>query len=88
MRHAGVIVLFSSLLVLLALRPQGAGVAQDQRAQNSKSDWTKSRKEGDKPTVLHDAFQNVRGDSGKWHDQPGLRHAPPIALRPNRRRGR
>jgi hypothetical protein len=34
--------------------------------------------------TLHDAFQNVRGDSGKWNDEPILQHAPPIGQKPQK----
>ena len=44
--------------------------------------WTKERKEGDKRDALHGASQMVRGDSGKWRDEPGLQHAPPIETKP------
>ena len=44
--------------------------------------WTKVLKDRSKRGTLHDAFQKVRGDSGKWNDEPRLQHAPPIELKP------
>ena len=44
--------------------------------------WTRERKDGAKRDALHDASQQVRGDSGKWRDEPGLQHAPPIETKP------
>jgi hypothetical protein len=44
--------------------------------------WTRERKEGAKRDALHDASQLVRGDTGKWNDEPCLQHAPPIARKP------
>jgi hypothetical protein len=32
--------------------------------------------------TLHDTSQYVRGDSGKWQDEPVLIHAPPIGQKP------
>lgn len=45
-------------------------------------EWTREAKDRAKRTALHDAAQLVRGDSGKWNDDPRLQHAPPIALKP------
>lgn len=45
-------------------------------------DWTKARKEGTDRTALHNAAQLVRGDSGKWNDDPILLAAPPLGHKP------
>lgn len=45
--------------------------------------WTKTLKDGSERGTLHDAFQKVRGDSGKWNDEPQLLHAPPIDRKPS-----
>jgi hypothetical protein len=45
-------------------------------------DWTRERKEGEKRDALHDASQAVRGDSGRWRDEPELQLAPPIERKP------
>ncbi len=46
--------------------------------------WTRELKEGAKQDLLHDSSQQVRGDSGKWNDEPRLQHAPPIEQKPAR----
>jgi hypothetical protein len=59
--------------------------AQEQPAPNDppKGDsWTRSLKDRSKRGTLHDAFQKVRGDSGKWNDEARLQVAPPITLKP------
>ena len=68
--------LFSSLSVL----------AQEQTSDQShppKGDsWSKVLKDRTKRGTLHDAIQKVRGDTGKWNDDPRLQHAPPITRKP------
>jgi len=44
--------------------------------------WTRELKDRAKRDGLHDASQTVRGDSGKWNDEPRLQHAPPIGRKP------
>lgn len=57
----------------------GSSERVDARAGNS---WTRALKDRAQRGTLHDAFRNVRGDSGKWSDEPILLHAPPIAQKP------
>jgi hypothetical protein len=58
---------------------------QGDRDDVKRSDsWTKEFKDRAKRGTLHDAFQNVRGDSGKWNDDPILQHAPPISQKPQK----
>lgn len=38
--------------------------------------WTKQLKDRSQRSTLHDAYQFVRGDSGKWNDHHRLLHAP------------
>jgi len=45
-------------------------------------DWTKESKDRTKRAALHNSAQQVRGDSGKWSDDPILVHAPPIDQKP------
>jgi hypothetical protein len=45
-------------------------------------DWTKESKDRGKRAELHGVAQLVRGDTGKWRDDAGLQHAPPIAQKP------
>jgi len=44
--------------------------------------WTREMKDRAKRYSLHDGSQQVRGDSGKWNDEPRLQHAPPIGKKP------
>lgn len=44
--------------------------------------WTRALKDRAQRGTLHDAFQNVRGDTGKWNDNPILQHVPPIERKP------
>ncbi len=47
--------------------------------------WTKALLDRSKRGTLHDAFQFVRGDTGRWSDEPLLLHAPPIGQKPAKR---
>jgi hypothetical protein len=53
-----------------------------QEAESRGDSWTRVLKERGERGKLRDAYQNVRGDSGKWRDEPGLQHAPPIEKKP------
>lgn len=44
--------------------------------------WTREMKDRAKRDSLHDGSALVRGDSGKWNDDPRLQHAPPIGRKP------
>ena len=44
--------------------------------------WSKELEDRSKRETLHDAVQIVRGDSGKWSDEPQVVHAPPIEKKP------
>jgi hypothetical protein len=44
--------------------------------------WTRTLTERAKRGTLQDVFQNVRGDTGRWSDEPRLLHAPPIETKP------
>jgi hypothetical protein len=53
------------------------------RDESPKGDaWTRTIKDRSERGKLQDAFQNVRGDSGKWRDEPLLQRAPPLAQKP------
>ncbi|MBI3824058.1 MAG: hypothetical protein HY289_15425 [Planctomycetes bacterium] len=69
MTRNGILILCSLELVALPLSAQ---------------DWTKESKDRTKRTALHGAAQLVRGDSGKWNDDPRLQHAPPLARKPEK----
>lgn len=76
---------FAALLVfgvlssepLTAQQPNSGG--QDESQEESS---TKGLKDRSQRGTLHDAFQKVRGDSGKWNDDPQLQHAPSIKSMP------
>jgi hypothetical protein len=69
----------SSLSIVL----MAAGLAAPLLAEEPAGDsWTRSLKDRTERGTLQDAFQNVRGDSGKWRDEPILQHAPPLAQKP------
>ena len=55
-----------------------AAVAHSQ--QNSS--WTKTLEDRAQRGTLHDVLQIVRGDTGKWSEEPRLQHAPPIQEKP------
>ena len=44
--------------------------------------WLKKLTDRGKRTMLQNAGQNVRGDSGRWNDNDQLLHAPPIENKP------
>jgi hypothetical protein len=50
--------------------------------QPSGDSWTRVLNDRSERGKLQDALQNVRGDSGKWRDEPSLQHAPPLAQKP------
>jgi hypothetical protein len=63
---------------LLAEEPK----PRDASAPPAGDSWTRVLKDRSERGKLHDAFQNVRGDSGKWRDEPSLQHAPPLDRKP------
>ncbi len=77
-----------NILTLAALVVSGMPLlAQEvqprQRDDAKKGDsWTKMLKDRSERGKLQDAFQLIRGDSGKWRDEPALQHAPPIGQKP------
>ena len=55
-------------------------LAQDKQQERETPEgdkWTQQLKDRSKRGTLHDAYQKVRGDSGKWNDDPKLQHVPP-----------
>ncbi len=61
-------------------------IAQDQSDKQAKAAqgdaWKKLLPNRSKRGTLHDASQQVRGDSGKWNDDPKLLHMPPLSSKP------
>ncbi len=58
--------------------------ASDQRDTLKADSWSKVLKDRSKRGTLHDAIQKVRGDTGKWNDEPRLQYAPPITGKPTK----
>lgn len=83
------------LLALLALLSAPAA-AQDakvepekkpppeKRAAPSGDTWTRALDDRTKRGTLHDQYQFVRGDTGRWNDEAQLQLAPPIEQKPPR----
>jgi hypothetical protein len=44
--------------------------------------WTRIQKDRTERGTLHDSYQYVRGDSGKWNDEPILQHVPSLGRKP------
>lgn len=61
-------------------RPQDAKSEPTNRPQGEV--WIRALKDRTQRGTLHDAFQYVRGDTGKWNDNPILQHVPPIERKP------
>jgi hypothetical protein len=57
--------------------------AQDTPAEaRTGRDWVLELKDRARRSRLHDAAQQVRGDSGKWNDEPRLQPAPGPEIKP------
>jgi hypothetical protein len=54
----------------------------NQESADQRDSWTKILSDRSKRGTLHDAFQNVRGDSGRWSDESLVQHAPSIKHKP------
>jgi len=81
--------IFAALVIIsVPLFAQGSKPTESRDQQGDRENpqqgdsWTKSLKDRAKRGTLHDAFQNVRGDSGKWNEVPILQQAPPIQHKP------
>jgi hypothetical protein len=46
--------------------------------------WVRSLSERGQRGTLHAAQEQVRGDSGKWRDDPALQHVPAVSQKPQR----
>ncbi|HUG92886.1 MAG TPA: hypothetical protein VML55_18740 [Planctomycetaceae bacterium] len=46
--------------------------------------WTKSLKDRAGRGTLEGVRQSIRGDTGKWSDEPRVQHAPPVEEKPAR----
>jgi hypothetical protein len=73
----------SAPLVAQESMPTGPQSQQaDQEDERQGEAWTKKLTSREERGSLHNAAQNVRGDSGKWNDEPILQHAPPFTQKP------
>src|SRR5690349_23364461 len=72
------------LSVLALVIVCGSLQAQDSKPSDSLQgdSWTRALTDRAKRGTLQDAFQNVRGDTGRWSDEPRLLHVPPIEKKP------
>lgn len=59
-----------------------ASLAVAQEAETSKQAWKKAVTERTQRGTLRDAYQYVRGDSGKWNDDARLQRIPPASRKP------
>jgi hypothetical protein len=50
--------------------------------ESKRDSWTRALADRAKRGTLHDEYQYVRGDIGRWSDEPRLQHAPPIERKP------
>src|SRR5262245_38065169 len=69
----------SVFVVLLLVMAQTPLVGDDAKSADT---WTKAISDRAERGKLHDGAQTVRGDSGRWQDEPTFLHAPPIAQKP------
>ncbi|MEQ8790868.1 MAG: hypothetical protein RIC55_31690 [Pirellulaceae bacterium] len=80
----------TAVLVLIAAAPrfgapgQAAEPAQEGVAARNATSWTKKLKSREQRGTLQDAIQVVRGDSGKWSDEPQMQLAPAITRKPEK----
>ncbi|HEX5102492.1 MAG TPA: hypothetical protein VFV87_01695, partial [Pirellulaceae bacterium] len=51
-------------------------------AAAAETSWTKLLEDRNKRGTLEGTRQVVRGDTGKWSEEPRLQHAPPLARKP------
>ena len=65
-------------IVCTPLQGQGPKPSEDRQGDS----WTRTLTERAKRGTLQDVFQNVRGDTGRWSDEPKLAIAPPIEKKP------
>lgn len=80
MRNALATTVALLLLGSLPLSAQAQTSVKQYAASNDR--WTKELKDRSERGTLHDAFQKVRGDSGKWNENPSLQHSPPLSKKP------
>ena len=74
----------SGLISVLALAATVTmlSIQPSRSAEPDSNKWAKTLQPDDQPGKLQDLYQPVRGDSGKWNDEPMLQHAPPLERKP------
>ena len=73
----------SAPIVAQASKPVESRGQQGERDDERQGEaWTKKLTNREERGSLHDVSQYVRGDTGKWNDEPILQYAPPIARKP------
>jgi len=75
MRGLSVLALATLCTLLVAQEPRPSGSRQG-------DSWTRTLTERAERGTLQDVFQKVRGDTGRWSDEPRLLHAPPVETKP------
>lgn len=75
--------LIATLLVLAVspLRGQDSRPGQDPPSGDA---WERSLPDRSQRGTLQDRFQHVRGDSGKWSEEPQMLLAPPVGQKPEK----
>ena len=65
------------------LKPAAAPTTSDARRAARRGDaWKDELKDRTQRGTLQDTFQHVRGDTGRWSDEPSAQHAPPLDQKP------
>lgn len=80
----GILVVIAASLPAQDVAPQGRGEGRAQDAPQQGDNWTRTLMDRSQRGKLHDGAQFVRGDSGRWQDEPLLVHTPPLARKPPR----
>lgn len=62
------------VLLFAMLQVVAQGQTSSERNKTGKESWKKELKDQTKRGTLCDLVENVRGDSGKWNDDPRLQH--------------
>lgn len=74
-RGLGILVLATACTTLPAQEPAPSETRQGDQ-------WTRTLTDRAQRGTLQDAFQKIRGDTGRWSDEPKLLQAPPIDKKP------
>lgn len=75
---------FIAALPLLAQERESKDLPGKKAAAPNGTVWTKVLKSREQRGKLQDAFQSVRGDSGRWSDDPQMQLAPAFVAKPEK----